>query len=111
MYKRQIAVGWRSRAALGVFLVAFVWMELIDAALYLNHYWLMTLLGALLFVLPVGRAWSFDAWTGRVTPSSEVPVWMVWAALSLIHISEPTRLLSSSYAVFCLKKKNKRLYR
>src|SRR5678815_2994376 len=24
--------------------------------------------------------------------------------LSLIHISEPTRLLSSSYAVFCLKK-------
>eukprot|EP00658_Telonema_sp_P-2_P056965 TRINITY_DN45429_c0_g1_i1.p1 TRINITY_DN45429_c0_g1~~TRINITY_DN45429_c0_g1_i1.p1 ORF type:complete len:119 (-),score=42.92 TRINITY_DN45429_c0_g1_i1:73-429(-) len=28
------------------------------------------------------------------------------AKLSLIHISEPTRLLSISYAVFCLKKKN-----
>src|SRR5678816_3932909 len=27
------------------------------------------------------------------------------ASLSLIHISEPTRLLSISYAVFCLKKK------
>eukprot|EP00658_Telonema_sp_P-2_P057045 TRINITY_DN45506_c0_g1_i3.p1 TRINITY_DN45506_c0_g1~~TRINITY_DN45506_c0_g1_i3.p1 ORF type:complete len:187 (-),score=39.55 TRINITY_DN45506_c0_g1_i3:25-522(-) len=27
------------------------------------------------------------------------------ADLSLIHISEPTRLLSISYAVFCLKKK------
>ena len=27
------------------------------------------------------------------------------AILSLIHISEPTRLLSISYAVFCLKKK------
>ena len=27
------------------------------------------------------------------------------AQLSLIHISEPTRLLSISYAVFCLKKK------
>ena len=25
--------------------------------------------------------------------------------LSLIHISEPTRLLSLSYSVFCLKKK------
>ena len=25
--------------------------------------------------------------------------------LSLIHISEPTRLLSTSYGVFCLKKK------
>eukprot|EP00658_Telonema_sp_P-2_P056354 TRINITY_DN44814_c0_g1_i2.p1 TRINITY_DN44814_c0_g1~~TRINITY_DN44814_c0_g1_i2.p1 ORF type:complete len:155 (-),score=39.26 TRINITY_DN44814_c0_g1_i2:41-505(-) len=29
--------------------------------------------------------------------------------LSLIHISEPTRLLSISYAVFCLKKKKKKL--
>src|SRR5678815_442726 len=29
--------------------------------------------------------------------------------LSLIHISEPTRLLSISYAVFCLKKKKKLL--
>src|SRR5450756_142265 len=30
----------------------------------------------------------------------------VWG-LSLIHISEPTRLGMISYAVFCLKKKNK----
>eukprot|EP00658_Telonema_sp_P-2_P065358 TRINITY_DN54613_c0_g1_i1.p1 TRINITY_DN54613_c0_g1~~TRINITY_DN54613_c0_g1_i1.p1 ORF type:complete len:355 (-),score=50.39 TRINITY_DN54613_c0_g1_i1:43-1107(-) len=30
-------------------------------------------------------------------------------SLSLIHISEPTRLLSISYAVFCLKKKKRRL--
>eukprot|EP00658_Telonema_sp_P-2_P017204 TRINITY_DN1665_c0_g1_i10.p1 TRINITY_DN1665_c0_g1~~TRINITY_DN1665_c0_g1_i10.p1 ORF type:complete len:1021 (-),score=147.43 TRINITY_DN1665_c0_g1_i10:67-3129(-) len=30
-------------------------------------------------------------------------------ALSLIHISEPTRLLSISYAVFCLKKKKKKI--
>src|SRR5678816_4873644 len=29
------------------------------------------------------------------------------ANLPLIHISEPTRLLSISYAVFCLKKKKK----
>src|SRR5678816_1440930 len=38
------------------------------------------------------------------------PMWLrnvLWYAvliLSLIHISEPTRLLSISYAVFCLKK-------
>eukprot|EP00658_Telonema_sp_P-2_P031203 TRINITY_DN23401_c0_g1_i1.p2 TRINITY_DN23401_c0_g1~~TRINITY_DN23401_c0_g1_i1.p2 ORF type:complete len:117 (+),score=21.67 TRINITY_DN23401_c0_g1_i1:168-518(+) len=31
--------------------------------------------------------------------------------LSLIHISEPTRLLSISYAVFCLKKKKKLKYK
>ena len=31
-----------------------------------------------------------------------------FALLSLIHISEPTRLGMISYAVFCLKKKNKK---
>eukprot|EP00658_Telonema_sp_P-2_P019420 TRINITY_DN17665_c0_g1_i1.p1 TRINITY_DN17665_c0_g1~~TRINITY_DN17665_c0_g1_i1.p1 ORF type:complete len:573 (-),score=64.80 TRINITY_DN17665_c0_g1_i1:75-1793(-) len=36
-----------------------------------------------------------------------VEVFEVDARLSLIHISEPTRLLSISYAVFCLKKKKK----
>src|SRR5450759_3079951 len=30
-----------------------------------------------------------------------------WTYLSLIHISEPTRLGMISYAVFCLKKKKK----
>ena len=34
---------------------------------------------------------------------------MSYQNLSLIHISEPTRLLSISYAVFCLKKKNYQL--
>src|SRR5450756_155117 len=29
----------------------------------------------------------------------------MWVSLSLIHISEPTRLGMISYAVFCLKKK------
>eukprot|EP00658_Telonema_sp_P-2_P041381 TRINITY_DN29598_c0_g1_i1.p1 TRINITY_DN29598_c0_g1~~TRINITY_DN29598_c0_g1_i1.p1 ORF type:complete len:208 (-),score=48.08 TRINITY_DN29598_c0_g1_i1:38-661(-) len=37
---------------------------------------------------------------------SLVGVWSIFV-LSLIHISEPTRLLSISYAVFCLKKKKK----
>src|SRR5660398_296984 len=31
--------------------------------------------------------------------------------LSLIHISEPTRLRRISYAVFCLKKKKKKKYK
>ena len=39
----------------------------------------------------------------RNHPESEID--KVTTPLSLIHISEPTRLLSISYAVFCLKKK------
>src|SRR5660398_315290 len=41
---------------------------------------------------PEERQRLFDRWVGGL-------------ALSLIHISEPTRLRRISYAVFCLKKK------
>src|SRR5678816_1723094 len=41
--------------------------------------------------------------TGR--PAYHPAVLLKIYILSLIHISEPTRLLSISYAVFCLKKK------
>src|SRR5678815_2061026 len=40
-----------------------------------------------------------EAWSGLLRLVASL------LALSLIHISEPTRLLSISYAVFCLKKK------
>ena len=42
--------------------------------------------------------------TGR---THQIRLHMAFLGLSLIHISEPTRLLSISYAVFCLKKKKK----
>eukprot|EP00658_Telonema_sp_P-2_P015044 TRINITY_DN15759_c0_g1_i9.p2 TRINITY_DN15759_c0_g1~~TRINITY_DN15759_c0_g1_i9.p2 ORF type:complete len:121 (+),score=21.46 TRINITY_DN15759_c0_g1_i9:396-758(+) len=58
--------------------------------------------------------------SARMALSTPQPVWMEVIhicgrfpvlcvdTLSLIHISEPTRLLSISYAVFCLKKKKKK---
>src|SRR5678816_586586 len=45
-----------------------------------------------------------DGWMIRVQMSNPGEVDSM-LTLSLIHISEPTRLLSISYAVFCLKKK------
>src|SRR5450759_5245734 len=41
----------------------------------------------------------------KPTPAPVEPVITVEKPLSLIHISEPTRLGMISYAVFCLKKK------
>eukprot|EP00658_Telonema_sp_P-2_P076461 TRINITY_DN6697_c0_g1_i7.p1 TRINITY_DN6697_c0_g1~~TRINITY_DN6697_c0_g1_i7.p1 ORF type:complete len:208 (-),score=45.97 TRINITY_DN6697_c0_g1_i7:89-712(-) len=49
--------------------------------------------------------------SAAVTPESGLPsspYAATYSDLSLIHISEPTRLLSISYAVFCLKKKKKK---
>ena len=44
---------------------------------------------------------NIDGLDGKAGNTSYIPI----HGLSLIHISEPTRLLSISYAVFCLKKK------
>src|SRR5450756_2630891 len=50
----------------------------------------------------------FFAGTGTLRPwGCEPPPGRADAHLSLIHISEPTRLGMISYAVFCLKKKKK----
>ena len=50
---------------------------------------------------------SIEAILGMGLFLAEVYIW-VMLLLSLIHISEPTRLGMISYAVFCLKKKKKK---
>ncbi len=60
-----VAAGRRTRLAAGLFVAAFTFCELIDASLYLNHYWFVTLTFALLAVLPT---------SGRST----IPVLVVW---------------------------------
>lgn len=74
-----IAVGWRHRLATAAFLVGFAYTELIDAALYLNHYWFVTLAGVLLLILPVHHRWSLDAASGRVAAHPSVAAGVVWA--------------------------------
>src|SRR5674536_239437 len=50
---------------------------------------------------------AFDTWYATRPPvamcAPAVAAFATRVPLSLIHISEPTRLLSISYAVFCLK--------
>jgi vitamin K-dependent gamma-carboxylase len=84
-----IAVGYRTRLAAVAYLVVFVYCELIDAALYLNHYWYVTLALALVVVLPLSRTWSLDARAGRVRSSPWVPVAVIWllrAQLAVVYL-------------------------
>lgn len=58
----SIAVGLFFRWVMPVFLVAFTYLNLIDVTTYLNHYYLATLLGVLLWLSPANAKWSLDAW-------------------------------------------------
>ena len=60
-----IALGYRHRLATALFIVGFGYTELIEASLYLNHYWFITLAAMLLLLLPAHRHWSLDAMSGR----------------------------------------------
>lgn len=81
-----IAVGYRHRLAAALFVVGFTYTELIEASLYLNHYWFVTLAGVLVWLLPVGHRWSLDAARGRVATSPVVPAGAVWALRAQVAV-------------------------
>ena len=70
-----VMVGFHHRAAAATFWIAFTWVELLEATIYLNHYWFMTLVGASMVVLPMSARWSVDS--VRRGPS-DVPAAAVW---------------------------------
>ena len=74
-----IAVGYRSRMAAALYVVGFGYTELIDATLYLNHYWFVTLSGVLIVILPVHGRFSVDVKSGRRPEVGWVPAWVSWS--------------------------------
>lgn len=81
-----LAVGFHTRLSAGVFFVLFGYAELLDKSAYLNHYYLVTLLGFLLVLVPAGAAWSLDARRRRA--ERRVPRWTYWifrAQLCLVY--------------------------
>ncbi len=76
-----IAAGAWLRISAALFTLGFAYTQLIDVTNYLNHHYLVVLLGGLLVVLPASRMWSVDAWREerrRPGSRSTVPVWMLW---------------------------------
>lgn len=72
-----IAAGLCQRFAAIAFFIGFTYVELIDQAIYLNHYYLVSLLAALLALLPFGRLHSLDALRKPDLRLEYVPRWML----------------------------------
>jgi vitamin K-dependent gamma-carboxylase len=73
-----IAIGFLYRFSSIAFTLGFAWVFLLDQTQYLNHFYLVILIGMLLSVLPAQRAFSVDAWLRRRPSAAQVPVWTVW---------------------------------
>ena len=73
------------RAAITAFFALFTYVELIDKTTYLNHYYLVSLLAALMMFLPLGGLASADAAIARRRGGRRgvsrgfISAWTVWA--------------------------------
>ncbi|HKX62951.1 MAG TPA: HTTM domain-containing protein [Verrucomicrobiae bacterium] len=72
-----VALGFHYRISLGLFLIGFTYVELIDKTTYLNHYYLISLLCGLMCFLPCHRMWSIDAWLRPSIRTDYAPRWTV----------------------------------
>jgi vitamin K-dependent gamma-carboxylase len=66
-----IALGLFFRLSAVLFVALFTYVQLVDATMYLNHYYAACLFGLLLAISPAGRVLSIDA--GREGVQSTVP--------------------------------------
>jgi hypothetical protein len=73
-----VTLGYKYRLSITVYFVVFTYIELLDKTMYLNHYYLVSLLAFLLIWMPLGKIWALDA---DKTQDNEhtVPAWMLWA--------------------------------
>jgi hypothetical protein len=81
-----IAFGCAYRLSACAFFLGFTYVELAEKSLYLNHYYLVSLLAGLLCVLPAGRAFSVDAWRRPERSLATVPAWVLVALRTQIGL-------------------------
>ena len=78
-----VAMGVSTRLAALYYLMLFLYVELLDAAYYLNHYVLLTLLLGCVAVSPAADRWSLDRRWGR-SAKDRVPRWSVWLLRAVV---------------------------
>lgn len=72
-----MALGCCYRVSTGAMTLTFLYFFLLDAANYLNHFYLICLLGGLMTVIPAHRIWSIDP-SRHGSGVQKVPAWTVW---------------------------------
>lgn len=73
-----IALGFLYRLSIVLFFCLFTYVELIEKALYLNHYYFVSLMSFLLIFLPLHRSISVDVKLFPKLSCEQLPYWMVF---------------------------------
>lgn len=82
----MIMVGLMYRLACLLFLLSFSYIFLIDQTHYLNHFYFVILLAALLCVTPLHRRASFDAWIKPEIKRKQLPAWCLWLFIAQMEV-------------------------
>lgn len=73
-----VMLGLFYRAAAALFFVTFTYVELVEKATYLNHYYLISLLALLMTFMPLHHTASIDALRKPHLRSDTAPAWTLW---------------------------------
>lgn len=80
-----VMIGFYFRTSVIIAMALFSYIFFIDMTHYLNHYYLMIVIGILLAMLPANRVWSVDALRHPEWGRGDVPRWSVWSVRALIE--------------------------
>ena len=80
------AAGVYYRWVTPIFLISGASLFLMEKTLYINHFYLYSLVLLLFVFLPAHRAYSFDTWRKPELKVSEVPAWTVYILLFQLSV-------------------------
>ncbi len=72
-----ILIGFLYRLSISSFFICFVYVELIDKAYYLNHYYFVSIISFLMLLVPAHRYFSVDVIRKPSLKVTRVPGWMI----------------------------------
>jgi hypothetical protein len=73
-----VMIGLSYRVTTTLFFAGFTYVFLLDKANYLNHFYLIALIGFVMILVPAHRSFSVDARLNPKLRSSTVPAWALW---------------------------------
>ncbi|GAK89402.1 vitamin K-dependent gamma-carboxylase [Nonlabens ulvanivorans] len=83
-----ISIGFKYRLSIILFFLSFTYIELMDKATYLNHYYFISILSFLMIFLPANRYFSIDNYRGdrRILKAPTIPSWTIDSIKLLLSI-------------------------